>query len=288
MSFLSIFVSLVSSSTPPCLSLDIIPALFVDLGSLLSHYTGHTFPPLLHPFGYQEPPYWSVSVDCVLEKRSGGFPLVCEVSPKAIVCGEGIIYYYFLRYFWMWAFVLAQGRAVCVCVCVFSLRTDDGPCVFFPASDCPWHIHKRISTHLTACISVYRIDMCLCVHAYVCVHLCSCVPRINNAIQPYYESTEQTDTDWMQRTRSQTKHAQNSVSESTYACRITRVNQSFWAKMATPDLNYSMRSVLWEGGAGHQLHSQHLSSYLSNGKWNSLLASTGCSIESPGKPYWEA
>lgn len=91
---------------------------------------------------------------------------------------------------------------------VFPLRTDEGPCVFFPASDCPWHIHKRISTHLTACICAYRVDVYVCVHAYVCVHLCSCFLRINNAIQPYYESTEQTDTDWMQRTRSQTKHAQ--------------------------------------------------------------------------------
>lgn len=90
MSSFSILASLVSSSTPSYLSLDIIhafpPALFVDLGSHLSLDSGHTLPPLLHPFGYPEPPCWFVSVDCVLEQRSGGFPLVCELSPQAAVC----------------------------------------------------------------------------------------------------------------------------------------------------------------------------------------------------------
>lgn len=44
--------------------------------------------------------------------------------------------------------------------------------MFFPASDCPWHTRKRISTHLTACICVCAVDeicICVCVCVYVCV-----------------------------------------------------------------------------------------------------------------------
>lgn len=47
-------------------------------------------------------------------------------------------------------------------------------------------------------------------------------------------------------TCSQTKHTQNSVSESAH--RRTRVRQSFWAKMATFDLNHSACRTMWEEG----------------------------------------
>lgn len=87
---------------------------------------------------------------------------------------------------------------------------------------------------------------CVCAYAYIWVGLCLCFLRINNAIQPYYESAEQTDTHCTQHTRSQTKHP--GISESTYTCRMTRVRQSFWAKMATLDLNRSIRRALWDGG----------------------------------------
>lgn len=74
-------------------------------------------------------------------------------------------------YFQMCAFIKAQGRVLyaymCVTVCLFSLRTEEGPCMFSPASDCPWHTHKRISTHLTACICV-----CVCVCSADEVHVC--------------------------------------------------------------------------------------------------------------------
>lgn len=46
------------------------------------------------------------------------------------------------------------------------------------------------------------------------------------------------------------KHTRNSVSESTYACRMTRVRQTFWAKMATLDLNQSIWRTLWGSGRG--------------------------------------
>lgn len=66
-----------------------------------------------------------------------------------------------------------------MCVC-----TEEGPCMFLPASDCPWHTHKRISTHLTACICACvqcrrDSDLCECAHvgecACACIHLSASV-----------------------------------------------------------------------------------------------------------------
>lgn len=85
------------------------------------------------------------------------------------------------------------------------------------------------------------------------------------------------------------KQKRNSISESTYTHRTTQVRQSFWAKMATLDLNQSIWRALWEReGGGDSPRSRHLSSYRSNSKWNSWLASPGCNNELSGKAHWEA
>ena len=212
----------------------------------------------------------------------------------------------------MCAFVKAKGCVsaftpvfvcVCVSVCVLYVQTEEGQYMFFPANDCPWHTHKRISTHLTGCICgqcrrelcvcvCVFVCVCVCVHACVCARasarelLCSCVLRINNAIQPHHESAREADTDRTQRTCAQTKTPRNSDSPSTR--RATRVRQTVWAKTVTPDLNHCTCRGLLGGGGGWGLLSQHLSSYRSNSKWNSWLVSPGCNNESPGQANWEA
>lgn len=144
--------------------------------------TGHSPPPC---FGFPELPCWFVSVGYVLEKRSGGFPPVWRVSPQA-VCVHMCVSLLEMAskwYFEMLVFIKAQGCMhvyvyVCVSVCLFYLHSEEGPCMFFPARDCPWHAHKRMSTHLTACICVCvqctrDSRLCECMHSGECE--CACI-----------------------------------------------------------------------------------------------------------------
>ena len=130
----------------------------------------------------------------------------------------------------MCVFVKAQGHAsfanvclsartcvcLCVCVCVFSTYRGGAmhvlSCQWLPLTHTQEDKHTPDGLHLCArgrwdsCVCVYthfRLDVC--VHAYIWARPCLCFLRINNAIQTYYESAEQTDTDCAQRTCSQTK-----------------------------------------------------------------------------------
>lgn len=177
---------------------------------------------------------------------------------------------------------------ICVwlCVCFLYVQRRGHACSLLLVIALDIHtrgvqVHTWLPAFVCVCVCVVQTRfMFVWAHALQTVRLCSCFLRINNAIQPYYQSAEQTDTDCAQGTRSQTKHIWNSISESSYTCRMTRVFQSFWAKMAMLDLNQSIWRALWEGG--------HLSSYRSNCNWNSWQASPGWSNESHGKAYREA
>lgn len=227
--------------------------------------TGHSPPPC---FGFPELPCWFVSVGYVLEKRSGGFPPVWRVSPQA-VCVHMCVSLLEMAskwYFEMLVFIKAQGCMhvyvyVCVClsVCFIYIARRGHACSFLLVIALDMHTRGWAHTWPPAfvCVcSAHEIHDCVSactpesasVHAYIWVSLCSCFLRINNAIQPDYESAEQTDTDCAHGTRSQIKHMWNSVSDSTFRCRMTQECQSFGAKMATLDLNQSIGSVLWEAG----------------------------------------
>lgn len=287
---------LLSPSTPPYLSLDII----------------HAFPPALcwswQPLSLTSSHVWQWSHSCSSSSSSFWLPralllvCVCElcpwtevtwfpldrgVSPQAALC--------VCVYMCVWrerVNAISEceclekhkdvcGLHICVCVCIFCMHRGGVMHVLL----CQWLplTYTQENKHTPDCL-----HLCVSVCVWVCVHLCSCFLRINNAIQPYYESAEQTDTDCTVRTHSQTKHKRNSVAESTYARTWHKCVRLFGPRWRCLTSIAPYGEHCGEEGGGDSPDRQHLSSYRSNSKGSSWLASPGCNNELPGKANWEA
>lgn len=168
-----------------------VTSLFLSFHLLLD--TGHSRPPR---FGFPEPPRCFVSVGYALEQRSslkGLFSSCVRVCSWIESC-----------YFWMCALIIAQECELYACICVWFLylQRRGHTCSFLQLIALDIHTRGQAHSWLRLWVQVGFPWVWAHAHAYIRVRVCSCFLRINNAIQPYYETTEQTDTD----AHSPTKH----------------------------------------------------------------------------------
>lgn len=145
LSLSSILASLLSP-LPQCLichltSFMLSPPPHVDLGS-------HFPLSLLSSFAW----HWPRSSSSFWLPRAPTLFCVCGLCSWTEVKSEGSLFKLcacmFIEscYFRLCTYNSSRMWLVCLYLCVISLPTEEGPHMLFPATDCPWHTHKRTST----------------------------------------------------------------------------------------------------------------------------------------------